>query len=50
MPNRDSIRIFEVGPRDGLQNEPGMVSLKDKIWFIQSLVDAGVQDVEWALL
>lgn len=43
---KDSVRIFEVGPRDGLQNEGTLVSLKDKVWFAQALVRAGVQDLE----
>ena len=43
---RESIRVFEVGPRDGLQNEKEIVSLRDKIWLIESLAEAGVQDIE----
>jgi len=42
----DSVQIFEVGPRDGLQNEPRHVSLEDKIWFVNSLVKAGVRNLE----
>lgn len=42
----DSVHIFEVGARDGLQNEPRQVHLKDKIGFIKALVLAGVQDIE----
>lgn len=30
----DAVRIVEVGPRDGLQNEKGMVSTEDKITLI----------------
>ena len=29
------VRIVEVGPRDGLQNEKTIVSLEDKITFIK---------------
>ncbi len=42
----DRVRIFEVGPRDGLQNEKRPLSLKDKIEFVESLVRAGIQDFE----
>ena len=42
----DSIRIFEVGPRDGLQNEPRLLSLADKEWLVRSLFKTGIKDVE----
>ena len=41
-----SIRIVEVGPRDGLQNEKAQVPTSLKISFIQQLVDAGLPLVE----
>jgi isopropylmalate/homocitrate/citramalate synthase len=41
-----SIRIVEVGPRDGLQNEPTPVSVQARIALIEGLVDAGVKTVE----
>ncbi len=40
------VRVVEVGPRDGLQNEPRPVPADVKIRFVQALVDAGVRDVE----
>ncbi len=40
------VHIFEVGPRDGLQNEPRPVSLEDRLWFISELAKAGLRDVE----
>lgn len=40
------IRVFEVGPRDGLQNEPREVPFRDKLAFINGLVEAGVSDLE----
>ncbi len=40
------VRIVEVGPRDGLQNEPVFVSTADKIRFIDLLSDAGLPVVE----
>src|ERR1700694_1089846 len=42
----DSVRIVEVGPRDGLQNEKTPVSVADRIAFIEALVDAGLRTVE----
>lgn len=40
------IRIVEVGPRDGLQNEPSIVSASDKIEFINRLSQTGLQTIE----
>jgi hydroxymethylglutaryl-CoA lyase len=42
----DSVRIVEVGPCDGLQNEKMSVSVADRIAFIEALVDAGLHTVE----
>src|SRR3954470_20569108 len=42
----DSVRIVEVGPRDGLQNEKTPVSVADRIAFIDSLIGAGLHTVE----
>ncbi len=41
-----SIRIVEVGPRDGLQNEPRPVSIAARIALIEGLVEAGLKTVE----
>jgi len=41
-----SVKIVEVGPRDGLQNEETHISAKDKIALINCLVEAGVNYVE----
>jgi isopropylmalate/homocitrate/citramalate synthase len=41
-----TVRIFEVGPRDGLQNESKLVSLEDKSWFVSAILEAGVSDIE----
>ena len=43
-----SIRIVEVGPRDGLQNESTIISTAKKAEFIQLLVAAGLKDIEVA--
>ncbi len=40
------VRIVEVGPRDGLQNEPGAVPTAAKIELIERLADAGLPAVE----
>ena len=32
-----AVEIFEVGPRDGLQNEPAFISSEDKIALTQAL-------------
>jgi len=40
------IDIIEVGPRDGLQNDPGELSLEQKLEFISRLEDAGVKRME----
>ena len=40
------VRIVEVGPRDGLQNEKTIVSLDDKVTFIKMLAEAGITEIE----
>lgn len=40
------VRIVEVGPRDGLQNEKTIVSLEDKVTFIKMLAAAGLNEIE----
>ena len=42
----DEVVVYEVGPRDGLQNEQRMVPTLQKIDFINSLVDAGLKHIE----
>lgn len=42
----DKVRIVEVGPRDGLQNEKTPIPIEMKLRFIQSLVDAGLHEIE----
>lgn len=42
------IRITEVGPRDGLQNEPKPIPLELKIGFVEALAGAGLRDIEAA--
>ncbi len=40
------VRIVDVGPRDGLQNEKGELPTKVKLELIERLADAGLQAVE----
>ena len=40
------IRITDVGPRDGLQNEKSVVSVGDKVAFINMLSLSGVAEIE----
>lgn len=40
------IHIVEVGPRDGLQNEPGWVPTQQKLIFIADLREAGLKNIE----
>ena len=42
----DTVRIIEMGPRDGLQNEKTPVSVEARIAFIEALVGAGLHTVE----
>ena len=41
-----SVRIYEVGPRDGLQNEPTPVSTETKLRYISLLAAAGLTEIE----
>ena len=43
-----SIQIVEVGARDGLQNEPDIVSTSDKLALLGRLIDAGAKRLEIA--
>ncbi len=38
--------IYEVGPRDGLQNESGIISLDDKVELINRLSKTGLKHIE----
>ncbi|WP_024869923.1 hydroxymethylglutaryl-CoA lyase [Pseudoxanthomonas suwonensis] len=42
----DFVRIVEVGPRDGLQNEPAMVATADKIELVDRLSATGLRSIE----
>jgi len=40
------VRVYEVGPRDGLQNEEAFVPTEAKIELIQALIKAGLPHIE----
>src|SRR4051794_38470655 len=42
----DAVRIREVGPRDGFQNEPEVIATDDKIRLVEQLARTGVQRLE----
>jgi hydroxymethylglutaryl-CoA lyase len=44
LPER--VTIYEVGPRDGLQNESGIVPVEVKAEFVERLADAGLSTLE----
>ena len=50
MPERaartDRVRIYEVGPRDGLQNEATPIPTSTKLRFIELLAAAGLTEIE----
>ena len=46
MPLPKHVRIVEVGPRDGLQNEPQPISSSVKIRLIEQLAEAGLRYIE----
>ena len=41
-----TVKIVEVGPRDGLQNEKALIPTEQKIHFVQMLAEAGLPVVE----
>ena len=40
------VRITDVSPRDGLQNEPGVIPLSDKHRLVAALLSTGVDEIE----
>ena len=42
----EHVRIYEVGPRDGLQNEAHLIPTATKARFIDLLADAGLREIE----
>ena len=46
MPAAPEVVLTEVGPRDGLQNEPGVVPTADKVSLVSRLAAAGLREIE----
>ncbi len=46
--NQKKVTLVEVGPRDGLQSEPEILSTDDKVEFITRAIDAGIKRLEVA--
>lgn len=42
----DHVTIVEVGPRDGLQNEPSIIDTADKVHLVDLLTDCGFFNIE----
>lgn len=42
----EAVKIIEVGPRDGLQNEPRNVDVETRLLLIERLVEAGLRRIE----
>ncbi len=42
----EKVKVVDVTARDGLQNEPKLVSTRDKLTLIEKLVRAGVSDIQ----
>lgn len=40
------VRITDVSPRDGLQNEPGVITTSEKVRLVELLRDTGVDEIE----
>lgn len=43
---RRDVRIVEVGPRDGLQNEPVGLSTDEKVELVEKLAETGLSEIE----
>ena len=41
-----TVRIVEVGPRDGLQNEQKILPVEERLEYVRLLGDAGLKDIE----
>ena len=44
LPSR--VSVYEMSPRDGLQNEAAQVATHAKVRLIEALVDAGIRRIE----
>jgi hydroxymethylglutaryl-CoA lyase len=48
MPDSHCVDVVEVGPRDGLQSEPGVLPTATKVEFIARVIAAGARRIEVA--
>ena len=46
MTTNTAVEIVEVGPRDGLQSEPGLLPTATKVEFIERAIAAGLRRIE----
>ncbi len=46
MSNAEHVTLFEMGPRDGLQNEKVQIATEDKIQFVDLLSECGFSKIE----
>ena len=46
QPSPNTVNLYEVSPRDGLQNEATVLSTEAKLGLIHRLVAAGIRDIE----
>jgi len=46
MSNSDKVTLFEMAPRDGLQNEKAVISTTDKISLVNKLSECGLEKIE----
>jgi hydroxymethylglutaryl-CoA lyase len=44
--DKANVKIVEVGPRDGLQHEPTVLSIEDKMVFVNDVSRSGVAEIE----
>ena len=45
-PTPGPVHITDVGPRDGLQNEPSVIPLAAKVRLVEALADSGLTEIE----
>ncbi len=44
--SRERVRLTEVGPRDGLQNEARLLDVERRVALVERLVEAGLSEIE----
>ena len=46
LASEPEVHLFEVGPRDGLQNEPEIIPIEQKLELVQRLALTGLRQIE----